>query len=252
MTDRSAREQIGTAREQELAALQRHRGAEPPADPVALHRVAEAPADGVGHPRRVVGAVGEEAQRDRAGSPPAGPREGLERRTVADAPDQAERRLRPRARRARSTARPPLVRIRRRKPWVFCACGCWAGTCASTQGLLEAAARGPKSGTAREAETDRVYGPGTARRNAERPITSGENPRSPLSHKDAGATLPRLARPPAWPCGLPRRVTAPTRPTARAADMLATRSPHLWTLLWTTRTVPPPDTRRASRENGER
>jgi hypothetical protein len=27
--------------------------------------------------------------------------------------------LRPRARRARRTARPPLVRIRRRKPWVF-------------------------------------------------------------------------------------------------------------------------------------
>ena len=87
--------------------------------PVALHRGAEPPPDGVGHPRRVVGSVGEEAQRDRAGSLPAGPREGLERRTVADAPDQAERRFRPRARRARSTARPPLVRIRRRKPWVL-------------------------------------------------------------------------------------------------------------------------------------
>jgi hypothetical protein len=96
-----------------------HCGAEPSARAVALHRGAEPAPDGVGHLRRVIRSVGEEAQRNRAGSPPAGPREGLERRTVADAPDQAERRFRPRARRARSTARPPLVRMRRRKPWVL-------------------------------------------------------------------------------------------------------------------------------------
>ncbi len=112
------REEVGTAREQ-VRRVQRNRGAETAPRPVALHRGAEAPADGVGHPRRILGTVGEEAQRDGAGSPPAGPREGLERRTVADAPDQAERRFRPRARRARNTARPPLVRMRRRKPWVL-------------------------------------------------------------------------------------------------------------------------------------
>ncbi len=88
-------------------------------DAVPRDRGAHPPADGIGHPRRVVRTVGDKAQRDRAGSPPAGPREGLERRTVANAPDQAERRFRPRARRARSTARPPLVRMRRRKPWVL-------------------------------------------------------------------------------------------------------------------------------------
>ena len=112
------REQIRTAGN-ELTGVERHRGAEPSAGTVALHRGAEPAPDGVGHLRRVIRSVGEEAQRDGAGSPPAGPREGLERRTVADAPDQAERRFRPRARRARSTARPPLVRMRRRKPWVL-------------------------------------------------------------------------------------------------------------------------------------
>lgn len=38
---------------------------------------------------------------------------------VADAPDQAERRARPRERRFLSTARPPRVRMRRRKPCFF-------------------------------------------------------------------------------------------------------------------------------------
>ena len=59
----------GSFRGHEIAApweqeclVQRDRGAQPPARPIALHRVPEAPADGVGHPRRVVGSVGEEAQ----------------------------------------------------------------------------------------------------------------------------------------------------------------------------------------------
>ena len=95
------------------------RRAQAPPDPVPGDGIACPPADGIGHPRRVVRTVGENTQRDRPGSPPAGPREGLERRTVANAPDQAERRFRPRARRARSTARPPFVRMRRRKPWVL-------------------------------------------------------------------------------------------------------------------------------------
>jgi hypothetical protein len=51
---------------------------------------------------------------------------------------------------------------RRDPPWCACgggnrgswhACDCWVGTCASTKSLLEAVARGPKSGTTREAET---------------------------------------------------------------------------------------------------
>ena len=187
------REQIDTTGA-ELTGLQRHRGAEPTARPVALHRVAEAAADGVRHSRRVVGPVGEVAQRDGAGSLPAGPREGLERRTVANAPDQAERRLRPRARRARSTARPPLVRIRSRKPWVL-----------ARLRLLGWYVRfneePPRGGRARPEGGDRagggnvsVYDPDPPRRNAERSrfdpgAMSGENPCGPLSHKEAGATL---------------------------------------------------------------
>ena len=46
-------------------------------------------------------------------------RERDECRMVADTPDQAESRERPRARRALITARPPRVRILRRKPWVL-------------------------------------------------------------------------------------------------------------------------------------
>ena len=111
-------DQIGAPWEQGVPRPARSRRGDAAAR-VALHRGAEAPADGVGHPRRIIGSIGEEAQRNRAGPLPAGPREGLERRTVANVPDQAERRFRPRARRARSTARPPLVRIRRRKPWVL-------------------------------------------------------------------------------------------------------------------------------------
>src|SRR3954452_1230908 len=95
------------------------RGPQPTADAVPRNGRPDVSADRIGHARRVLGTVRDETQRKRAGSLPAGPREGLERRTVANAPDQAERRFRPRARRARRTARPPLVRMRRRKPWVL-------------------------------------------------------------------------------------------------------------------------------------
>src|SRR5439155_22467959 len=57
---------------------------------------------------------------------------------------------------------------RRDPPWCACgggnreswrACGCWVGTCASTKSLLEAVARGPESGTTREAETAKCTAP---------------------------------------------------------------------------------------------
>ena len=80
-------------------------------------------------------------------------------------------------------------------PWCACgggnrgswrACDCWAGTCASTKSLLEAVAaarsRGPRG--RRKRTSVRVR-----RAPTQCGAESGENPRDPLSHKDAGATL---------------------------------------------------------------
>ena len=96
-----------------------HRGAETAPDPVAVDRGTHPSPDRVRDARGIGGAVVGKAERHRADPVAGGPSEGLEGRTVADAPDQAESRFRPRARRARSTALPPRVRIRVRKPWVF-------------------------------------------------------------------------------------------------------------------------------------
>ena len=103
----------------ELGLMAGHGRPQPPADPIAHDRRPDLAADRVGDPGRVRRAVGHEPERDAARAPPGCPGEGLESCTVADAPDQAESRFRPRARRARNTARPPFVRMRRRKPWVF-------------------------------------------------------------------------------------------------------------------------------------
>src|SRR5438093_1337145 len=95
------------------------RSAQAPPDPVADHGMAGLPPDRERNARWCVGAVMDEPERHRAGPATPGPGQGLEGRTIANAPDQAESRFRPRARRSRSTARPPRVRIRIRKPWVF-------------------------------------------------------------------------------------------------------------------------------------
>ena len=170
------REQIRTAGE-ELIGVLRHRGPEPSAGAVALHRGAEPTADGVRHPRRVVGSVGEETQRDGAGSPPAGPREGLERRTVADAPDQAERRFRPRARRARSTARPPLVRMRRRKPWVLARLRVLGWNVRFNEEPPRGGRARPEVGDHAGGGNRQVYGPDPPVRNAEAAL--GKTPATP-------------------------------------------------------------------------
>ena len=96
-----------------------HRSSQTTSDAVPHDRRTGAFPDRVGHAWRPGRVATHGTDRDRADSQPAGPREGLERLTVADAPDQAERRFRPRARRARMTALPPRVRIRMRKPCVL-------------------------------------------------------------------------------------------------------------------------------------
>ena len=202
------REQIDTTGA-ELTGLQRHRGAEPTARPVALHRVAKATADGVRHSRRVVGPVGEVAQRDGAGSLPAGPREGLERRTIANAPDQAERRLRPRARRARSTARPPLVRMRSRNPWVLARLRLFGWYVRFNE-------EPPRGGRARPEVGDRagggnrqVYDPGDEPCNAERSLGK---PPQPLVAQGCRCYVARFARRRPAGCASPV-CDSSTRPT---------------------------------------
>src|SRR5262249_60125455 len=95
------------------------RGAEPAPDTIARDGGAGAPADRERHSRRRGGAVAAGAQGDATHALAGCPSQGLERRTVANAPDQAESLFRPRVRRDRRTARPPRVRLRGRKPWVF-------------------------------------------------------------------------------------------------------------------------------------
>ena len=93
----------------------------------------------------------------------------------------------------------------------WCACDCSVGTCASTKSLLEAAARGPRSGTAREAETTKCTTPGTQPAQL-RERSLGKTPATPC--RTRMPVLRCAPRPAAAGRGaLPRCVTAPPRPT---------------------------------------
>src|SRR5262245_26418543 len=146
----SVEEVRGTALE--LGAARTDRGTKPPTNPVAIDRGSATPPDGVRDPWRQVRPVEARAKGDGACPMSGRPGEGLEGRTVADAPDQAESRFRPRARRERSTARPPRDRIRTRKPWVFLRLRVF-GWYVRFKSLASSrsTARGSKQGPAREA-----------------------------------------------------------------------------------------------------
>lgn len=94
-------------------------GAETTTEAVAGRRVADPTAQGVGDPGGLIRRAPDAADGDRPGAAGRGSGERDEGRMVADAPDQAERRARPRERRALSTARPPRVRMRVRNPCFF-------------------------------------------------------------------------------------------------------------------------------------
>jgi hypothetical protein len=93
-----------------------HRGAKSAAGSIARHRVADVTPDRVADACGAVVEAVDSTQPDRAAPNGPGPGERLEGPTVADRPVQAASRLRPRARRALRTARPPRVRMRPRKP----------------------------------------------------------------------------------------------------------------------------------------
>ncbi len=202
---------------------------EAPTHTVPRDRGAHPPADGIRHPRRVVRTVGDKAQRDRAGSPPAGPCEGLERRTVANAPDQAERRFRPRDRRARSTARPPLVRMRRRKPWVLARLRLFGWYVRFNEEPPRGDRAQPEVGDRAGGGNQQVYGSGAS--HAMRSPVWGK-PSQPLVAQGRRCYVARLAR---------RRPAVRTSPVSFGSTWPARvwarswRSPHLWTLLWTTK-----------------
>jgi hypothetical protein len=88
--------------------------------PVPHDRPADAPAEGIGHARRARRVVGDPtAPQGTVVEPaPVGP-EAVEHRPVTDAPDQADSRVRPLARRDFRMARPARVDIRCRKPCRF-------------------------------------------------------------------------------------------------------------------------------------
>ena len=128
----------GRRRADEVGRVRTHRGrssasagAQTAADPVARHGVADAPARRRSRPAAPV-RRGDPPDPDGVATAHAGACQESEGATVADAEDQAERRARPRVRRALSTARP----ARRAHPGhgiraSSCASGCSAGRSAS-------------------------------------------------------------------------------------------------------------------------
>jgi hypothetical protein len=118
-----------------------NRGPEAAADPVADDGVADVPSHRVRDACRPGVGAGDPTQAEGPASAGTSSGQRLEGATVADRPGQAPRRLRPRARRALSTARPPRVRIRPRKPCVLLRRRLLGWNVRFTHGLLGAGAR---------------------------------------------------------------------------------------------------------------
>jgi hypothetical protein len=187
-------EEIGTAGK--VVRAPAHRGPQATPYAVALDRRTGPATDGVPDTRGMVGVAGEVPHRDGTDPPARRPGQGSEGRTVADSPDQAESRFRPRVRRDRKTARPPRVRIRVRKPCVFLrflVFGWYVRFTALPPRVTarSAGAEGPRG--RRKRQVYRALWAGAERGTHARRVAS------PLSRALAGATFPRLAglgRPP--------------------------------------------------------
>ena len=192
------------------------------------------------------------------------PRQRTKRRTVSDAPDQADRRLRPFDRRRPITARPPRVRMRSRKPCFFFRFRLFGWNVLFTHGLLERPGRRRAPGRRRPAASwlclapSATDGHGSVRR-ARRLQQSGAGVVRRVGERSTGPRKRGLRS-----CGcLPTRAfvalsTAllssatpatrpapgagnfPTGPPGHMADKWETgwhrrgRSPHVWIRLWTT------------------
>src|SRR5258706_1940056 len=97
--------------------------AQAPPEPIARHSRSDGAADGIRHLRRRNERVEyERAPQHSGANARAVSSYSLERGSPVKAPDQADRRCRPLARRALMTARPPRVLMRARKPCFFARC----------------------------------------------------------------------------------------------------------------------------------
>lgn len=178
----------------EVVRAARHRRAQAPPGAVANDGRADSTAHRVGDPRRQRRVAAGRAHRYPAHPAAWGAGESLEGRTVADAPDQAASRFRPRDRRDRRTARPPRVRIRTRKPCVFLRLRVFGWYVRFTRrASWTGASRGSRADGPRGRRGARVYRRWPFATNH---LTGSGCPRSDgccLSAMWAGARFPRLA-----------------------------------------------------------
>ena len=131
-----ALEQVSAARDQLGVELADH-GSEPTPEPVAFHRTADRSRHCVGHARWLTRVTRKQAGTERAVPTGRCPREFPKRCMVANVPDQAESRARPRRRRVFTTLRPAWVRIRRRNPCFLLRFRWFGWKVRFTHGLLE-------------------------------------------------------------------------------------------------------------------
>ncbi len=221
-TDGSACEEIGAARGTSSSSS-RHRGAEAPADPVALHRGAATA--GRSRTPRAAGRSDPSA-RKRSETGPARCRRARAR--ASNVARSRTRQIRPRDASGRGRGGPaarlarPCVRIRSAE-----AVGLGALAIVGLEralqatGLLEAAARGPRAGTAREAETTQCTAPSPLR--AMRSV----------EHRESGETLaaPCRTRTPVLRCA-PRSAAAGRPRTSPVCHSSTRPRPvhHIWAI----------------------
>lgn len=225
-------------------------GPETPPCSVARHRAPHGPPHRVRDPGRSGADSRDRPHRNRSASRRPGLSERLERPTVADSVSQAASRLRPRARRAFSTARPPRVCIRARKPCFFLRFRVLGWNVRFTHGLLERTRdagpppRGRSATRTRRRGNGAVYrapskdvatrpcraAPGLARTGlaSTSPLVTSRHPvlRSPL------AVVPASGG--ALPCGASASTGRPARRGERRAPLPFLH--NVWTRLWTTKT----------------
>jgi hypothetical protein len=245
-----------------------------PAQPVPGDGGPDGTADRERYARRAAARAGDTGHREHSPTVPSARGERAERSTVPHAPDQADRRLRPLRRRRATTARPPRVRIRTRKPCVLLRLRLFGWNVLFTHRLLGRRGRGGPGRRAHPGKEQGRDGRGSVRpranrqqsgsrrvcalardapqRSCSRPEPDRYPPREPVRRPIPGLVAPlvgfpqgllgcpRSARPshgtsPRW--SLPCTGHRVSRSAPEAPWARERRpSPHMWIRLWTTGT----------------